>query len=125
MAIARLVSALMRWITNCDIHHGADLGPGVIFPHGTGVIVGEGVVISARCSLFQFTSIGSLERKGGVPTLKEGVNVYPNTVLAGHITIGEYCRIGPHVYLTESVPSHTRISPAKPHFSQKDSHVQI
>jgi serine O-acetyltransferase len=121
--LARCLAVLMRWITGCDIHHGADLGAGIQFPHGMGVVVGDGVRIGPKCSLFQFTTLGASEGRDGAPLLEEGVNIYPGTVLAGNITIGEYSRIGPNVYLTESVPSHTRLAPAKPHMSRKEPHV--
>lgn len=117
MVLARLMGVWMRWLTSCDIHHGSNIGPGVQFPHGCGVVVGEGVVMGPRCSLFQHSTVGATEGREGAPVLEEGVNLYPGTVVAGAVNIGEYCRIGPNVYLTESVPSHTRVSPPKPHFS--------
>lgn len=113
---ARFFCHLLRQWGRCDIHYTAHLEPGVCFPHGMGVVIGEGVYISRNCSIFQHCTLGSMEGHEGAPELKEGVNLYPGTVLAGAIEVGEYCRIGPNVYLTENLPSHTRVSPHPPAF---------
>ena len=107
-----------RVITSCDLHYKADLEGGVILPHGRSVVIGEGVFVSKGCSIFQNTTMGAMELKDGFPHLDEGVNIYPGTVIAGKVKIGEYCRVGPNVYLTASVPHHTRVSPPKPHFAR-------
>ena len=120
MFVAKAICVLMRWLTHCDIHHGADIGPGVQFPHGCGVVIGEGVIVGPKCSLFQHTTMGAVEGMSGAPRLAEGVNLYPGTVIAGNVEVGEYCRVGPNVYLTESVPSHTRVSPPKPNVVRSD-----
>lgn len=119
MPLARLCGVLMRWVTRCDIHHGSDIAGGVQFPHGSGVVVGEGVVIGSGCSLFQHTTVGALEGRDGAPVLEDGVNLYPGTVVAGAVRVGEYCRVGPSVYLTESVLSHTRVAPPAPKMTRK------
>lgn len=109
--LARLITAFGRFFNKCDIHYRANIEPGVLFPHGLGVVIGEGVSIQKGCSIFQHCSLGSAEGKTGFPILEEGVNLYPGTVVAGPLTIGEYARVGPNVYLTGSVPNHTRILP--------------
>jgi serine O-acetyltransferase len=113
--MARALTSLGRHFGNCDIHYRAEIEPGVLFPHGLGVVVGEGVVIKKRCSIFQNCSLGTIEGKEGAPILEEGVNLYPNTVVAGPLTIGEYSRVGPNVYLTGSIPQLTRVLPAQSH----------
>lgn len=113
--LAKALTAFGRLITSCDLHYKAELDGGVLIPHGRGVVIGEGVKVAKRCSIFQHTTLGSLEGKSGFPVLEEGVNIYPGTVVAGQIRIGEYSRVGPNVYLTVSVPTHTRVSPPKPH----------
>lgn len=111
--MARFITALGRFATRCDIHYRSEIDPGVLFPHGLGVVVGEGVKIGKGCSIFQNCSLGSSEGKDGSPVLEEGVNLYPCTVVAGPLVIGEYARIGPNVYLTGSVTNHTRVLPSQ------------
>jgi serine O-acetyltransferase len=113
--LARAFTAFARFMTSCDLHYKAELEGGVLIPHGRGVVIGEGVKIAKRCAIFQHTSLGAFEGKGGYPSLEEGVNIYPGSVVAGDVNIGEYSRVGPNVYLTVSVPKHTRVSPPKPH----------
>jgi serine O-acetyltransferase len=115
--IAKFICFCNRVFCGCDIHYKAKIDGGVLFPHARGVVIGEGVEIAHKCSIFHQTTIGSSEGKVGFPKLEEGVNVYPGTVIAGNVVIGEWSRVGPNVYLTESIPSHTRISP--PDYKQK------
>ena len=118
LILAKAMTALGRFVTSCDLHYRAEIAGGVNLPHGRGVVIGEGVKIEKRCSIFQHASLGSLEGKEGYPRLEEGVNVYPGTVVAGSVKVGEYSRVGPNVYLTVSVPKHTRVTPSKPHIQR-------
>lgn len=110
---AKFFSFLLRLVTKCDVHYAAKIQGGVVFPHAVGVIVGEGSEIGRGCSLFHGVTLGAKEGREGYPKLEEGVNLYPGSVLVGDIRVGEYCRIGPNVYLTESLSPHTRLSPPK------------
>lgn len=109
---AKLFCFFNRFFSGCDVHYRAKINGGVLFPHAKCIVIGEGVAIAKNCSIFQQTTIGATEHQMGFPNLGEGVNVYPGSVIAGGVVVGEYSRIGPNVYLTESVPTHTRISPA-------------
>jgi serine O-acetyltransferase len=56
------------------------------------------------------------------PTLQDDVTIYPNaTILGGDTVIGEGSVIGGNVWLTESVPRHTRVTIEAPvlHLHQK------
>ncbi len=111
---ARIVAFMGRTWHGNDIHYKAEIAPGVCFPHGQAVVIGEGVEIASKCNIFQHVSLGAHEFQQGAPKLKEGVNVYPSTVISGPVEIGEYCRIGPCVSLTHSVESHTRVRSPEP-----------
>ena len=113
---ARAFTSMARIITSCDIHYKAELEGGVLFPHGRSVVIGEGVKIAKKSSIFQHTTIGGLAGETGFPELEEGTNVYPGSVIAGNVKLGEYSRVGPNVYLTVSVPSHTRVTHLNPLF---------
>lgn len=113
--LARFFSFLLRLFCGSDIHYSAQIDAGVVFPHGRGVIIGPKVIIKSGCHLFQNITLGGLETKEGFPVLEQCVNIYPYTVVAGKVNIGEYCRVGPNVYLTKDLPSHTRVSPSEPY----------
>ena len=115
--MAKLATAAGRLFNGCDVHYQAEIDAGVQFPHGRGVVIGAGVVVGRRCYIFHNTTLGAREGVEGAPVLHEGVNIYPGTVIAGAVVVGEYCRIGPNVYLTESVASHTRVRPAPAHIA--------
>jgi len=118
--LAKAITAFGRFMTSCDLHYKAKLAGGIILPHGRGVVIGEGVVVERRCSIFQHTSLGSFEGKEGLPYLEEGVNLYAGCVIAGAVRIGEYARIGPNVYVTVSIPKYARVTPALPNVYVKE-----
>ena len=111
-----------RFVMGCDVHYRAEIKGGVLFPHARGIVIGEGVVIEKKSSIFHNTTIGGNEKRSGFPKLCEGVNIYSGTVIAGNVEVGEYSRVGPNVYLTESIPTHTRLSPPK-YQEKRNPHV--
>lgn len=121
--LARFFTAMSRLVTGCDIHYLADLEGGVQFPHGRGVVIGARVRIARRCFIFHNSTLGATEGKDGAPVLEEGVNIYSGTVVAGPLTIGEYSRVGPNVYLTDSIASHTRVKPPEPILRNSDAQL--
>lgn len=114
--VSKLITSLGRVITSCDLHYKSNIDGGVMLPHARSVVVGEGVTIETKSSVFQNTTLGALEGKEGYPLIKEGVNIYPGTVVAGSVIVGEYSRVGPNVYLTVTIPEKTRVMPPKPQF---------
>jgi serine O-acetyltransferase len=128
--VARIMSEDAHSTTAIDIHPGAQIGSHFFIDHGTGVVVGETCVIGDRVKLYHGVTLAAFTNKGGRidvgkkrhPTLGDDVTIYPNaTILGGDTVIGEGSVIGGNVWLTESVPRHTRVTIEAPvlHLHQK------
>jgi serine O-acetyltransferase len=112
--------------TGIDIHPGATIGRSFFIDHGTGVVIGETTEIGDRVKLYQGVTIGALsfakDIEGHVirgkkrhPTIEDDVVVYSGaTILGGDTVIGKGSVIGGNVWLTRSVPPHTRVIISEP-----------
>ena len=118
---ARLISQAARHVTGIEIHPGAKIGKGVFIDHGSGVVIGETAVVGNNCTLYQGVTLGALsfpkDSCGKIikghkrhPTIEDNVIIYAgSTILGGDTVIGHHTIIGGNVWLTESVPAHSRV----------------
>jgi serine O-acetyltransferase len=106
--------------TGIDIHPGATIGDRFFIDHGTGVVIGETAVIGANVKLYQGVTLGALSFpkdacgrlvKGSKrhPNIEDNVTIYAGTTVLGDITVGHNSVIGGNVWLTESVPPHSKV----------------
>ncbi|MDU0370381.1 serine O-acetyltransferase [Hymenobacter endophyticus] len=114
--VPRLLSEYAHQRTGIDIHPGARIGPSFCIDHGTGLVIGETCVIGAGVKIFQGVTLGALsvaKHLQGIkrhPTIEDKVVIYAGaTILGGNTTVGSHSIIGGNVWLTESVPSHSRV----------------
>ena len=114
--LPRLLSEYAHQRTGIDIHPGAVIGPAFCIDHGTGLVVGETAVIGANVQIYQGVTLGALSVTKGLqgtkrhPTIEDHVVIYAGaTILGGSTVVGPHSIIGGNVWLTESVPSHSRV----------------
>ncbi|GAA4372928.1 hypothetical protein GCM10023186_02940 [Hymenobacter koreensis] len=116
LLLPRLLSEHAHQRTGIDIHPGAQIGRSCSIDHGTGIVIGETAVIGDHVRLFQGVTLGALSvakelaRLKRHPTIEDHVVIYAGaTILGGSTTVGRHSIIGGNVWLTESVPSHSRV----------------
>ncbi len=123
--IPRIMTEHAHSQTGIDIHPGASIDSGFFIDHGTGVVIGETTIIGSNVRLYQGVTLGalSLPKDAGTrmqnikrhPTIEDDVIIYANTtILGGDTIIGSRCVIGGNIWLTESVPSDTRVLLKRP-----------
>ncbi|HYG20294.1 MAG TPA: serine acetyltransferase [Ohtaekwangia sp.] len=114
--IPRIITEHAHSKTGIDIHPNATIGDHFCIDHGTGVVIGETTVIGNHVKIYQGVTLGALsvnkedaERKRH-PTLEDHVVVYAGaTILGGDTIIGHNSVVGGNVWLTRSVPPHSKI----------------
>ncbi len=121
--IPRIITEQAHAKTGIDIHPGATIGEYFSIDHGTGVVIGETCVIGNHVTLYQGVTLGAknykLEAYGHPvdiprhPILEDNVTVYSNSTLLGRITIGHDAVIGGNIWITNSVPAHSKILQSK------------
>jgi serine O-acetyltransferase len=122
--IPRIITEYAHTLTGIDIHPGASIGEKFFIDHGTGVVVGETSRIGARVRLYQGVTLGAksfpLDEHGnpikGIdrhPIVEDDVVIYAGATILGRNVIGQGSSIGGNVWLTTSVPPHSRITQAE------------
>jgi serine O-acetyltransferase len=130
--LPRIMTEYAHSITGIDIHPGATIGENFFIDHGTGVVIGETTEIGDRVRLYQGVTLGalSLPRDAGDrlkgkkrhPTIEDDVIIYAGaTILGGKTTIGARSVIGGNVWITQSVPSDTKVFLEAPRLVYKQS----
>ncbi len=131
--IPRMMGEYAHRITAIDIHPGATLGEGMFIDHGTGVVIGETATIGSNVKIYQGVTLGALsfpkDGEGKIikgakrhPTIENDVTIYAGATILGDVVIGEGSVIGGNVWLTESVPPHTKITIAAPELTINRKH---
>jgi serine O-acetyltransferase len=112
--LPRFFSEYAHSKTGIDIHPAAEIGGSFSIDHGTGIVIGETVVIGNNVKIYQGVTLGALNvSKGNAstkrhPTIEDGVVIYSGaTILGGKTVIGAGSIIGGNVWLTYSVPSNS------------------
>lgn len=119
---ARIVAEHAHSVTGIDIHPGAKIGSPFFIDHGTGIVIGETTIIGNCVRLYQGVTLGALSPKQGQkikgvkrhPTILDNVTIYAGATLLGDIKIGENTVIGGGVFITEDIPSNSRVTLPKP-----------
>jgi serine O-acetyltransferase len=104
--LARVISALSRWLTGIEIHPGAKIGRRFFIDHGMGVVIGETAEIGDDCTLYHGVTLGgtSLEKGKRHPTLVNDVVVGAGAKVLGPIVLGVGARIGSNSVVVKDVP---------------------
>jgi serine O-acetyltransferase len=122
--LPRLIAEHAHRLTGIDIHPGAIIGRQFFIDHGTGVVIGETVVIGDRVTLYQGVTLGAksfhVDEAGHVvkgiprhPIIEDDVTLYANATVLGRVRIGRGSVIGGNVWLTHSVPANSRVYQAE------------
>lgn len=103
---ARMLSFISRWLSNVDIHPGAQIGRRFFIDHGAGVVIGETSVIGDDVTLYHGVTLGGTSWNKGKrhPTLGNGVMVGAGAKILGNIVVGNNCRVGANSVVVEQVP---------------------
>jgi serine O-acetyltransferase len=89
-------------LTGISISSRAEIGPGCYIGHFGGIIIGNDVVIGARCVISHGVTLGV--SKGGSPTIGDDCGIAPGAIVLGRITVGNGAHIGPNAVVSENIP---------------------
>ncbi|TAF45258.1 MAG: serine acetyltransferase [Sphingobacteriales bacterium] len=114
--LPRILTEYAHSVTGIDIHPAAQIGEYLHIDHGTGIVIGETVVIGKHVKIYQGVTLGALsveKQLAGTkrhPTVGNNVVIYSGaTILGGQTIIGNNCIIGGNVWLTHSVADYTKV----------------
>lgn len=104
--VARLLSALTRFLTGIEIHPGATIGSGVFIDHGSGVVIGETAVVGNNVVIYQCVTLGGTGKDKGKrhPTVEDDVMISSGAKVLGPFTVGRGAKIGAGSIVLGEVP---------------------
>lgn len=109
--LARVNSAIARWLTGIEIHPGATIGRRFFIDHGMGVVIGETAEVGDDCTLYHGVTLGGIIMHKGKrhPTLGRNVVVGAGAKVLGPITLGEGARVGSNAVVVKDVPADSTV----------------
>lgn len=109
--------ALLLWqfesaLTGCHISPRVKLPADLDFPHPTGIVIGDGVTLGARVTIYQGVTIG-VRRKGlkEYPRVGDGVTVYAGAVIVGGIRLANGSVLGANAFVSRDTIEGEKIAP--------------
>jgi serine O-acetyltransferase len=127
--LPRIMTEHAHGVTGIEIHPGAVLGRSFMIDHGTGVVIGETVVIGDNVKVYQGVTLGALAPAYGQalrgqkrhPTIEDDVVIYAGaTILGGDTVVGRGSVIGGNVFITKSVPERNQVLLEPPNLKIRD-----
>ncbi len=104
-------------IFGVDINPAARIGIGIMFDHGTGIVIGETAAIGDNCSLLQGVTLGGTGKETGDrhPKIGNNVMIGAGAKVLGNIHIGDCSRVASGSVVLKDVPRETTVAgvPAK------------
>jgi putative colanic acid biosynthesis acetyltransferase WcaB len=98
----------VEWGLGIELRYRTKVGPRLRLYHGQALVVHEGTVIGADCTLRQSTTIGNKTlpdgSAGACPVIGDGVDIGANAVVLGAIKIGDRAVIGAGSVVVKDVP---------------------
>ena len=114
--IPRMITEHAHGKTGIDIHPNANIGDYFCIDHGTGVVIGETTDIGNRVKIYQGVTLGALSvnkqdaKVKRHPTIEDNVVIYAGaTILGGNTVVGKNSIVGGNVWLTKSIPPHSKV----------------
>ena len=115
-SMPRIITEHAHSVTGIDIHPGATIGDSFCIDHGTGIVIGETTTIGNHVKIYQGVTLGALsvnKEDAEVkrhPTIEDNVVIYAGaSILGGETVIGHDSVVGGNVWLTRSIPPHTKV----------------
>ncbi len=104
--LPRLINAFSRFMTGCDIHPGAKLGPGLFIDHATGLVIGETAELGSNVTLYQGVTLGGTGKEKGKrhPTIGNNVVISCGAKVLGSFKVGDNSKIGAGSVVLHEVP---------------------
>jgi serine O-acetyltransferase len=94
---------------SCYLSDKATVGNNIKFPHPVGIVIGDGVFLSERVTIYQNVTLGAARVGDGVkglyPRVGKDVVIFAGAIIIGNINIGDGAVIGANAVVTKDVPA--------------------
>lgn len=92
-------------VSGCHLSPWATIEPGVVLPHATAIVIGDGVRIGPGVVIFQGVTLGRATRHSDAyPIIGAGACLYTGACVVGGHRIGEGATVAANAVVTTDVP---------------------
>jgi serine O-acetyltransferase len=114
LPIAMLLRARALRRSGAEIHPSAEIGPGLLLQHSSGVVIGGAVRIGRNCRLSQGATLGYSSANGAgqwaQPIIGDDVTIGAHAVVIGGVQVGDGAVIGANSVVTVDVDAGTVVA---------------
>jgi serine O-acetyltransferase len=108
---AFLLRTIGMILVGADFVPGMDVGPGLLMPHPTGVVIGNGLKVGANVTFGGGVTAGVKQPdapadEDGYPVICDGAIVLANAVLVGPVRVGIHAQVGANSVLLADAPDY-------------------
>ncbi|MGK0254540.1 MAG: serine O-acetyltransferase [Mariniflexile sp.] len=93
----------------CYLSVKATVGNDIKFPHPVGIVIGDGVILSDRVTIYQNVTFGAARVGDGIkglyPKVGKDVVIFAGAKIIGDISIGDGAVIGANAVVIRDVPA--------------------
>lgn len=109
--LARMNSQFWRFLTQIEIHPGAQIANGVFIDHGSGLVIGETAIVESDVKLYHGVTLGGTGKDKGRrhPVVRKGALISAHAQLLGPIEIGESAKVGAGAVVVADVPAQVTV----------------
>lgn len=125
--VARLLSKVNLILHGIDIDYRAQIGPGALFAHPVGTVIGGDCTIGSGATFMSCVVLGRKDVLGGpdigmYPTIGNNVLFGTGATILGPISIGDNSRVGAHALVLDNIQPNSLAmgSPARARSLQAD-----
>lgn len=101
----------VEWLLGIELPWKTRIGPGFRVDHGQALVINDGTVFGANCTVRNSTTIGNKRLPDGTysraPRFGDRVDVGANAIIIGPITIGSDVAIGAGAVVVKDVPANS------------------
>lgn len=101
----------VEWILGIELPWKTRIGPGFRVDHGQALVVNDGTVFGAGCTVRNSTTIGNKRLKEGgysrAPRFGDRVDIGANAIIIGPVSIGDDVAIGAGAVVLKDVPANS------------------
>mmetsp|Transcript_5462 Transcript_5462/g.18811 ORF Transcript_5462/g.18811 Transcript_5462/m.18811 type:complete len:491 (-) Transcript_5462:2930-4402(-) len=104
--LALAIQSTVSEVMGLDIHPQARIGAGVMFDHGTGIVIGATAILGDNCTLLHGVTLGASGKVSGDRHPKVGCDclIGAQTTVLGNIEVGDGAKIGASSVVLKAIP---------------------
>lgn len=111
--LALLVSARLSRRHGVFVNPNAVLPDSLRLPHPVGIVIGEGVILGERVSVYQNVTLGGARvgdwQAGNYPEIGADTVIFAGAVVVGAVRIGHHVVIAANAVVTADVPDYATV----------------